>query len=77
MVIVINKAKILSTGDSLLAFKNGMEEPHMREGIVIKPVRERRDPAFGRVVVKFLNDDYVILKNKAYDKGEVTDFKDV
>ncbi len=73
----IEKAKEFSTGDSILAAKNGMEEPHMREGIVIKPIKERRDPAFGRVVVKFLNDDYVILKNKAYDKGEVTDFKDV
>lgn len=77
MTFSINKAKLLSTGDSLLALKNGMEEPHMREGVVIKPIKERRDPAFGRVVVKFLNDDYVILKNKAYDKGEVTDFKDV
>jgi len=53
-----------------------MENPHMREGIVIKPLKERRDPAFGRVVVKFLNDDYILLKNKAYDKGEVTDFTD-
>jgi len=73
----IEKAKFFSTGESILAKQNGMEEPHMREGIVIKPLKERRDPAFGRVVVKFLNDDYVILKNKAYDKGEVTDFTDV
>lgn len=73
----IEKAREFSTGDSLLAKRNGMEEPHMREGIVLKPIDERRDPAFGRVVVKFLNDDYVILKNKAYDKGEVTDFTDV
>jgi RNA ligase (TIGR02306 family) len=68
------KAKTLSTGDSILAERNGAK--HMREGIVIKSVDERRDPAFGRVIVKFLNDDYVILKNKAYDKGEVTDFTD-
>lgn len=69
-------AKDFSTGPSVLAARNGMEEPHMREGIVIKPIREQRDPAFGRVVVKFLNDDYIILKNKAYNKGEVTDFTD-
>ena len=73
----LEKAKELSTGHSLLAAKNGMEEPHMREGIVIKPLDERHDPSFGRVVVKFLNDDYVILKNKAYDKGEEADVKDV
>lgn len=73
----LEKAKKASTGYSYLALANGMEKPHMREGIVIKPIVERRDPAFGRVVVKFLNDDYVILKNKAYDKGEVTDFTDV
>lgn len=71
----LEKAKAVSTGVSLLAERNGAT--HMREGIVIKPIKERRDPAFGRVVVKFLNDDYVILKNKAYDKGEVTDFTDV
>ena len=72
----LEKAKVLSTGDSLLAAKNGMESPHMREGVVVKPIKERRDPGLGRVVVKFLNDDYIILKNKAYDKGEVADFTD-
>jgi RNA ligase (TIGR02306 family) len=72
----LEQAKALSTGHSLLAEDNGMEEPHMREGIVIKPINERRDPTVGRVVVKFINDDYIILKNKAYDKGEVTDFTD-
>ena len=72
----LEKAKEFSTGNSLLAEKNGMENPHMREGIVIKPLKERRDPACGRVAVKFLNDDYILLKNKAYDKGEVTDFTD-
>ena len=73
----LERAKELSSGASILAAKNGMEDPHMREGIVIKPIVERIDPAFGRVVVKFLNDDYIILKNKAHDKGEVTDFTDV
>jgi len=70
----MDKIKELSTGDSILASKNGAK--HMREGIVVKPLWERRDPKMGRVVLKMLNDDYLILKNKAYDKGEITDYKD-
>lgn len=70
----IEKVKELSTGDSILAAKNGAR--HMREGIVVKPMQERRDPKMGRVILKMLNDDYLILKNKAYEKGEITDYTD-
>lgn len=68
--------KGFSTGESILAKDNGMEEPHMREGVVVKPIREREDPKCGRVILKMINDDYILLKNKAYEKGEVTDYTD-
>jgi len=66
--------KELSRGNSILAAENGVE--HMREGIVIRPLKERRDRIGNRVILKMLNDDYLILKNKREAKGEVVDFTD-
>lgn len=66
--------KSLSRGNSKLAEFNGAE--HMREGIVVKPIHERMNGDIGRVVLKFLNDDYLELKNKKEAKGEEVDFKD-
>lgn len=36
---------------------------HIREGIVIKPAVERYDPRFGRVILKYINEDYLIRKD--------------
>ena len=66
--------RVLATGNSLLAQQNGKEQ--IREGIVIYPVEERRDPKVGRCILKMLNPDYLILKGSREAKGEVVDFKD-
>lgn len=63
-----------ATGDSHLASKNGKKQ--MTEGIVILPAKERRDPKLGRVILKMLNPDYLILKEKNRAKGKDIDFKD-
>lgn len=47
-----DKIATLSTGDSTLA-------PHVREGAVIRPVTERFDHRFGRVILKSINADYL------------------
>lgn len=39
------------------------KERHIREGIVIKPMKERRDQTAGRVVFKNINEDYLLRKN--------------
>ncbi len=70
----IEKMKELSKGKSILAAKNGAD--HIREGIVICSLKERRDRIGNRVILKMLNDDYLILKNKKEAKGEVVDFTD-
>ena len=70
----LDNLRTRATGNSLLAAENGKEQ--IREGIVIYPIKERRDPKLGRCILKMLNPDYLILKNKKADKGEVTDFKD-
>jgi RNA ligase (TIGR02306 family) len=64
----------MATGNSILAQQNGKEQ--IREGIVIYPVKERRDPKVGRCILKMLNPDYLILKGSREAKGEVVDFKD-
>lgn len=56
--------KRASDGPSPLA--NGL---HIREGIVVKPIHERRSPALGRVIFKYLGDSYLL--------GKHSDFKDV
>jgi RNA ligase (TIGR02306 family) len=45
---------------------------HVREGIVIKPTVERTDPRVGRVVLKWINDDY-LFKREAGDIDDSTD----
>jgi hypothetical protein len=46
---------------------------HIREGVVVKPTIERTDPKIGRVVLKYLNDDYLLQK----ESGRVSDTCDV
>jgi RNA ligase (TIGR02306 family) len=43
---------------------------HIREGVVVRPVRERTDPKVGRVILKYLSDEYLFAKG-------VTDAHDV
>lgn len=37
-------------------------ESHIREGIVVRPAHERRDNKIGRVILKFLNEEYLTRK---------------
>ncbi|MEE8525704.1 MAG: RNA ligase (ATP) [Thermoanaerobaculia bacterium] len=37
-----------------------MPDEHIREGVVVKPVKERTDPKIGRVILKYLSDDYLL-----------------
>lgn len=42
---------------------------HIREGVVVRSAIERRDPAIGRVVLKFISSEYELSKHK--DKESV------
>jgi len=53
----------LAEGDTMLPGS------HMREGIVVKPAVERRDPKIGRVILKYISTEYALSKN--------SDFQDV
>ena len=69
----MEKIKELSKGKSILAAKNGVD--HIREGVVVCPIKERNEVC-GRAILKVINPDYLIMKNKKEAKGEVVDFKD-
>ena len=43
---------------------------HIREGVVVRPIRERTDPKVGRVILKYLSDEYLFAKG-------ITDTHDV
>lgn len=51
----------LAEGDSLLATSNGGR--HVREGWVLRPVRERVHPALGRVILKRHGEGYLTRKS--------------
>lgn len=40
---------------------------HIREGVVVRPVQERNDPGVGRVLMKYVSDDFLV--------GEVPDLE--
>lgn len=42
---------------------------HLREGVVVKPLIERSDPRIGRVILKYVSDDFLLAKK--------TDFSEV
>lgn len=39
---------------------------HIREGVVVRPVRERHDPRVGRVILKYVSDSYLFGKKSDY-----------
>ncbi len=61
-------------GPECLAHTKGKEtisgkEAHMREGIVIRPVKERYEHDIGRVILKSVNEEYLLRG------GEATEFE--
>jgi RNA ligase (TIGR02306 family) len=52
--------KLLSVGNSILSGA----EIQIREGCVIKPIKERDDHKLGRVILKSLNPEYLLMKNR-------------
>lgn len=52
--------KALASGKSALA-------DHIREGVVIRPLEERDDPKVGRVIAKYVSDDYLVNQDKYSD----------
>lgn len=59
----LETTKILAQGQSTL---DGAH--HLREGVVVKPIVERANPKVGRVILKYVSDEYLLAKK--------TDFKD-
>jgi RNA ligase (TIGR02306 family) len=70
----MDKIKELSKGKSILAKMNGTD--HIREGVVVCPIKERDIFSVGRVILKVINPDYLLMKNKREAKGENVDFTD-
>jgi RNA ligase (TIGR02306 family) len=52
--------------------QTALPDQHIREGVVVRPVAERFDPQIGRVILKYLSDDYLLN-----DKLTATDATDL
>ncbi|MEA2694019.1 MAG: hypothetical protein QOJ16_3406, partial [Acidobacteriota bacterium] len=48
-----------------------LPDQHIREGVVVRPVQERFDPKIGRVILKYLSDDYLL--NDKLTAADTTD----
>lgn len=53
--------------EAIAAVTDGLEnltgtEGHIREGVVVQPIKERRDPELGRVILKSVSADYLTRK---------------
>lgn len=54
----LDRIKKLSTGKTLL------QAEHIKEGLVVRPTKERVDGKLGRVILKFLNPEYETSKDR-------------
>ena len=45
--------------------KTTFDDQHIREGLVVRPVRERPDVRIGRVVLKYISDDYLLDEKRS------------
>jgi RNA ligase (TIGR02306 family) len=50
----LENVRELSAGQTVLP------DDHIREGVVVRPARERFDEKVGRAILKYLNDDYLL-----------------
>jgi RNA ligase (TIGR02306 family) len=44
---------------------------HIREGVVVTPLRERTDPAVGRVILKYVSDSYLTGKHSDEEVADI------
>ncbi|MCU0490717.1 MAG: RNA ligase (ATP) [Chloroflexaceae bacterium] len=65
MPFSLEAVKRLSGGTTTLMGENA----HIREGVVVRPLRERTDPRVGRVILKYVSDAYLF--------GDASDYTDV
>jgi RNA ligase (TIGR02306 family) len=54
----------IAEGETLI---DGAESGHIREGVVIQPLHERTNPKFGRVILKYVSDSYLMGKHGEED----------
>lgn len=52
--------------------KTTMGADHIREGVVVRPIKERIHPKIGRVILKYISDEYLLMK----DGGKISDSQD-
>ena len=62
----LERIKELASGKS---FVEGAD--HVKEGVVIKPLEDRHEPKLGRVVMKYLSDEYLLSKHMDRDTTDV------
>lgn len=58
-------ARHYAQGNTALHGGDGL---HLREGVVVKPLVERHDPRIGRVVLKYVSDDFLLAKKSDFSE---------
>jgi hypothetical protein len=60
----------LATVKGLAEGKTTLGGGHIREGVVVRTAKERRDPVLGRVVLKFISDEFCLSKHKEKESAD-------
>lgn len=48
----------------LASGKTTLGGAHLKEGVVVRPLRERTDPRVGRVILKYISDEYLLSQQE-------------
>lgn len=62
----LDAIKTLSKGNTTILAPGYGAKTHIREGVVVKPIHERTHPKIGRMILKYVSDEYLV--------GKATDF---
>jgi RNA ligase (TIGR02306 family) len=62
----LSKIKEVTEGKTLISGAD-----HIREGVVVRPMHERIDPAVGRAILKYISTEYSLSKHKDADTTDV------
>ncbi len=66
----LKKMLELAGGRTLIRSINSTED-NLREGVVVRPLTERTHPKVGRLILKFISDEYELQKNDSNDFTDV------
>lgn len=64
-VVPYDLARIRAMSEGKTTLIENQEKAHIREGVVVRPLNERTNPKVGRLVLKYVSDDYLLDRKRS------------